>query len=254
MNIVIAGVGSGIGFELAKRYAKKASNLYLLSRNTESMERLFDYAQKLGVNTIYYKVDVTKFETVQSIANEICDMERKIDIVIFNAGISAGHSCEIQKFEDFRTIIDTNFTSIHALFEPFIKKMITQQNGKLVLISSLASFVAMPTTLAYSASKRAINSYADSLRLSLLKHGIKVVNIQPGFIKTPMTDKNNFKMPFLMKLEDGVDEIEKAIDKSYKNYSFPFLFSSFVRFLAILPEFVREFLILKLSNLAYEKK
>jgi len=253
MVIVITGVGSGLGFELARRYISKGHKLYLLSRNSESMQKLSDLAKNIGVECFYYEVDVNDFERLQYISNEICQKEPIIDVVIANAGISAGHNASVQEFTVFRRIININLLGVHALFEPFIHKMISQKGGKLVIISSLASFVAMPTTLAYSASKRALNSYADSIRLSLCEFGIKVVNIQPGFIKTPMTAKNRFKMPFLMELKNGVDEIEWAIEKSAKNHAFPFVFANLVRFLAIIPRFLRDYLILRLSKNAYKK-
>ncbi len=252
MVIVITGVGSGLGNELARRFILAGHSIYMISRNMQAMEKLSSMAVHDVQKCVSYQVDVTDFEKLQSICAEICSFESHIDMVIANAGISAGHSSMVQEFATFRQIIDTNFTSVHALFEPFIHKMLGQKYGKLVIISSLASFVAMPTTLAYSASKRALNSYADSLRLSLSPNGISVVNIQPGFIKTAMTDKNRFSMPFLMELDEGVDEIEKAIEMNYKCHSFPFVFASFVKFLAILPQFLRDFLILKLSKNAYK--
>ena len=253
MTIVITGASSGLGYELARRYILAGHKLYLISRNIDKLETLVQLSKTAGIECFAYRVDVSDFDLLQQVAKDICQKEPQVDIVIANAGISAGHSSMVQEFEVFRQIIDTNLTSVHALFEPFIHKMLEQKSGKLVIVSSLASFVAMPTTLAYSASKRALNSYADSLRLSLSPKGISVVNIQPGFIKTAMTDKNRFKMPFLMELDVGVDEIERAIEKNAKNHAFPSVFANFVKFLAIIPRFLRDFLILRLSKSAYEK-
>ena len=254
MTIVITGASSGIGHELARRYILQGHSLHLMSRNLQPLLELVQLAKERESRCALHSIDVTDFAALQELAKEICQNEPKIDIVIASAGISAGHSFGIQEFEAFKKIIDTNLISVHALFEPFIHKMVEAKSGKLVIISSLASIVAMPTTLAYSASKRALNSYADSLRLSLAPRGISVVNIQPGFIDTAMTRKNRFKMPFLMTLREGVDEIELAIVNSKKIHAFPKIFSNFVSFLSILPLFLRDFLILKLSRSAYEKK
>ena len=113
--------------------------------------------------------------------------------------------------------------------------MIEKRDGKIVFISSLASIVSMPTSIAYSTTKRAINSYAEGLRNLLIKDNIKVINILPGFIQSEMTDKNNFKMPFFMELEKGVNKIYKAIENNKKEYSFPLQFSIFVKLISILP-------------------
>jgi short-subunit dehydrogenase len=253
VTIVITGAGSGIGRELARRYILTGHTLHLLSKSQEKLEELKLLAHKHNSKCFIYPINVSDFEKLQTISREICENESRIDMVIANAGISAEHSAMVQEFEVFRQIMDVNFTSVHALFEHFIHKMLEQKSGKLVIISSLASFVAMPTTLAYSASKRALNSYADSLRLLFTPKGISVINIQPGFIKTAMTDKNRFKMPFLMELTDGVDEIQMAIDKGLANHAFPYIFSSFVKFLALLPQAFRDLLILRLAKSAYGK-
>jgi len=250
MTIIITGASSGIGFELLRRFLRDGHTVHAISRNTDKLEKLKNDYEDFYI----HQVDVTDFARVQSISQAICEKAPRIDIVIANAGISVGHSTQITPFADFKNVIDTNFTSVHALFEPVMHKMLAQGGGKLVAVSSLASFVAMPTTAAYSSSKRALNSYMDSLRLSLSPYGIDVVNIQPGFIKTAMTDKNSFSMPFLMELDDGVDEIVYAIEKGKANHAFPFAFSTFVKCLTLMPTKLRDRLILKLSRKAYDKR
>ncbi len=254
MTIVITGASSGIGYELARRYILQGHTVHLISRSIQPLQILKQLASERQSVCTIYSVDVTDFAMLQETASNICKNEPKIDLVIASAGISAGHSFGIQEFDSFKKIIDTNLLAVHALFEPFVHKMLDSKCGKLVVVSSLASIVAMPTTLAYSASKRALNSYADSLRLSLAPSGISVINIQPGFIDTAMTQKNRFKMPFLMTLRDGVDEIEMAIENNTKIHAFPSIFAIFVRSLSSMPIFLRDFLILKMSKSAYAKK
>lgn len=225
MNIIITGSSSGIGAELTKRYKKQGHNVFEISRRSEK-----------------YPCDVSDFDSLRKIIKEITS-KHTIDMVIANAGISYPHSKEFMKFEEFKNTIDVNFISIHALLENIVPQMKKNKRGKIVLISSLAGFVASPTSLAYSASKRAINSYAEALRNQLAPFNIKVINIQPGFIETEMTAKNRFKMPFLMKLENGVDKIEKAIAKNKKEYAFPFVFATAVKFLSILPNNIKDFVL-----------
>jgi len=224
MNIIITGSSSGIGKELTKRYKKQGHNVFEISRRSK------------------YACDVSDFDKLRKIIKEITS-KHTIDMVIANAGISYPHSKEFMKFEEFKNTIDVNFISIHALLENIVPQMKQNKRGKIVLISSLAGFVASPTSLAYSASKRALNSYAEALRNQLEPFNIKVINIQPGFIETEMTAKNRFKMPFLMKLEDGVDKIEIAIAKNKKEYAFPFIFATAVKFLSILPNNIKDFVL-----------
>ena len=252
MTVVITGASSGIGLELSKRYAKKASKLYLIARRGDALQELSNYLVRhhpsLSVEIL--PTDVTDFKKLIETSEHICRSSEKIDILIANAGISSEHRSDIYVFDDFKKIVETNFLSVAAMCEIFAKKMKTQQSGKIVLISSLASLVAFPTTAAYSASKRALNSFADSMRLLLKNDGISVINIQPGFIKTPLTDKNDFQMPFLMKLEHAASKIENAIAKNRAEYAFPFLFAICAKILSKMPHYIRD-KIIKTAN--YEK-
>ena len=232
MNILITGASSGIGKELAKRYKAQGHNLFLIARR---VERLSEYKN-------VYKCDVSDFDKLREVIKEITS-QHTIDMVIANAGISFPHSNDFMEFEDFKKTIDVNFISIHALLENIVPQMKQNKKGKIVFISSLASFVASPTSLAYSASKRAINSYSEALRNQLDSFNIKVINIQPGFIDTEMTAKNKFHMPFKLSLEEGVTHIEKAIAKNKKEYAFPFVFAYSVKFLSILPNSIKDFIL-----------
>jgi len=222
MNIIITGGSSGIGKELSKRYQKQGHKVFDISRRSKN-----------------YPCDVSDFDKLRKLIKEITS-KYKIDMVIANSGISYPHSNEFMNFEEFKNTIDVNFISVHALLESIVPQMKQNKKGKIVLISSLASFVSSPTSLAYSASKRALNSYGEGLRNQLSKYNIKVITIQPGFIESEMTAKNRFKMPFLMSLEAGVDKIEYAISKNKKEYSFPFVFSCFVKFISYLPLSIKD--------------
>ena len=225
MNIIITGTSSGIGAELVKRYKKQGHNIFEISRRSEK-----------------HPCDVSDFDRLRTIIKEIVN-ENEIDMVIANAGISYPHSTDFMNFDDFKNTIDVNFISVHALLENIVPQMKQNKRGKIVIISSLAGFVASPTSLAYSASKRALNSYAEALRNQLDPFNIKVINIQPGFIETEMTKKNRFKMPFLMNLEEGVDKVEYAIAKNKKEYAFPFVFATAVKTLSIMPNGIKDYIL-----------
>jgi short-subunit dehydrogenase len=234
MNIIITGASSGIGYELAKRYQKRGHTIFSISRR---------YIGEFNE----YQCDISDFDKLNNIIKKITN-NHIIDMVIANAGVSYPHSSEFMEFKNFKKTIDVNFISVHSLLEHIIPQMKQNKQGKIVIISSLASFVASPTSLAYSSSKRALNSYAQSLRNQLKPFNIQVINIQPGFIESEMTAKNRFKMPFLMSLKDGVDKIENAIDKNKKEYAFPFIFANFIKLLSISPNFIVDKILINLHK------
>jgi short-subunit dehydrogenase len=234
LNILITGASSGIGKELAKRYENQGHTIFAISRRKAEFKNS-------------YECDVADFDKLREIVKKIVN-NNTIDMVIANAGISYPHSTVFMPFEEFKNTIDVNFISIHALLENIVPQMKENKRGKIVLISSLAGYVSSPTSLAYSASKRAINSYAEGLRNQLSKYNIKVINIKPGFIESEMTAKNRFKMPFLLPLDKGVEKIEYAISKDKKEYSFPFIFASIVKIVSILPVNLKDFILNRLNS------
>jgi len=234
LNVIITGASRGIGRELLNRYLKKGAKVYAIARDVSSIENLD------GVEAI--ALDLSDLEAVERLSKRLSD--KNIEVIICNAAISLPHSPNFTPFEDFKKTIDINFLSVHALLSHIVPNM---KSGKIVLISSLASLVGAPTSMPYSASKRALNSYAESLR-NLLAPDIEVINILPGFIKTDMTAKNNFYMPFLMELEEGVDRIEKAIQKGKKVYAFPKQFYYIIKLFNLLPVGLRDKILQKVAK------
>ncbi len=229
MNILITGASRGIGRELVNRY--RGNKIYAVARNVESLKNI--------ENVEAISLDLSNLDEVR---NYFKNLEVSFDLVICNAGISLPHAPDFTPFDEFKKTFDINFLSIHAMLEGIIPKM---KKGKIVLISSLASIVASPTSLPYSASKRAINSYAESLR-NLLGPEIKVINILPGFIDTDMTRKNNFYMPFFMDLQSGVDRIVYAIENNKKFYAFPKRFYYILKLFKLLPIDLQDYILQKL--------
>jgi len=235
LKILITGASSGIGEALARLYATKENELILLARREDRLLQIKSELQN-AKNVEIFTVDVCEFDELRE---KIKSLDN-IDMVILNAGMSLGHSLEITPFEDFKKLYDINFISNHAILEVLLPRFKAQKSGKIVFISSLASLISMPTSVAYSSSKRAMNAYAEGIRYKYKKYGIKVINILPGFIKSEMTDKNSFKMPFLLDTDKGAKIIYDAIGKEKRFYPFPFRFYLIIRFLNLLPQFLRD--------------
>ncbi len=236
MKILITGASSGLGEELARQYATKDNELILLARRVDKLYSLRKEIYESAKSVEVIVADVTAFESLQEKIRKI----GSVDIVILNAGISLGHAGSIPTIKEFQNLYDINVLSNHAILEVLLPRLVEQQSGKIVFISSLASLFSMPSAKVYSSSKRALNAYAEGIRYKYKKDNIKVVNILPGFIKSELTAKNSFNMPFLLDTKEGVRKIKKAIDSNRRFYAFPLRFYLIIKFLNLLPSFLRE--------------
>ena len=215
MRVLITGASRGIGRSLANYYKHKGCEVWGISRDEEKLKEVCDK---------YFVCDLSNLDYVSSVSKTLSNI--KFDLIILNAGISTPHSRDFPPIDAFKKVIDVNLLSIHALLE-----YIDFKNSRLVFISSLASLLGAPTSLAYSASKRALNSYAESLYFA----GIDVVLILPGFIKTDMTKNHNFYMPFLMELDEATKRIVKIIKKDKFFNPFPLRFYYIIKLFSLLP-------------------
>ncbi len=231
MKILITGASSGLGAEFARQYASKENELFLLARRFDKLVSLENELSPKCKNITLIIVDVRDFEMLQTKMKELLAM----DMVLLNAGISLGHTNAVPTIAAFKELYDVNVLANHAILEILLPRMQAKRSGKIVFISSLSSLFTMPSAKVYASSKRALNAYAEGIRYKYAKDNIKVTTILPGFIKSELTDKNDFKMPFLLETEEGVKRMKKAIDKGSEFYAFPFRFYLLIRFLNLLP-------------------
>ncbi len=239
MKILITGASSGIGEELARQYAIPQNELVLLARREEKLYALREDIYKKCQSIEVIVADITEFETLQEKLKTI----NSLDMVILNAGISLGHSSDpeyVPTIKEFEKLYRVNVLSAHAVLEVLLPLFKAQKHGKVVFISSLASLFSMPSSKIYSSSKRALNAYAEGVRYKYNRYGIKVINILPGFIKSELTDKNEFDMPFILETQSAVKKIINAISKNRREYIFPLRFYLIIQVLNLLPSFLRE--------------
>jgi NAD(P)-dependent dehydrogenase (short-subunit alcohol dehydrogenase family) len=158
------------------------------------------------------------------------------DIVIANAGVSRGTSTEHpEDAPAFRAVFDTNVLGLVHTFQPFVGAMKAERRGTLVGIASLAGFRGLAGSGAYSASKAAAISYLESLRLELRDAGIAVVTVCPGYIATPMTASNPYRMPFILDADRAAHLIARAIERRRRFYVLPWPMAIVGRLLRVLP-------------------
>jgi NAD(P)-dependent dehydrogenase (short-subunit alcohol dehydrogenase family) len=211
-RVFITGASSGIGAALAREYAEQGATLGLLARRRGALEQLAAGLPNAGRHKVY-PVDVTDHAALAAACADFIACAGGADIVIANAGVSQGTLTEhAEDLAMFQAIFATNVSATVATFAPFIASMKTQGGAPtLVGIASVAGIRGLPGAGAYSASKAAVLSYCESLRLEMKPHGIRVVTIAPGYIDTPMTQSNPYPMPFLMPAARFAQKAARAI-------------------------------------------
>ncbi len=247
MNILISGANSGIGRALAIAYSKPDVNLFLCARNLQKLQEVKEICRELKANVFIKSLDV-KNEDESRIWIQKIEENYPLDLIIASAGISAGTSDSTESVEQIKNILTTNIDGILNIINPAIEKMKQRKSGQIVLISSLAGFRGLPSAPAYSASKAAVRVYAEALRGNLAEFGIKVNAVCPGYVKTPMTDVNDFFMPFLMSAEKAAKIIKNGIRKNKSRIAFPLPLYFAVWLAALLPPCMTDAIFSKLPK------
>ncbi len=233
--ILITGASSGLGHALAALYAAPNVTLLLTGRNAERLAAIEKLCRDKGAMVQTTAIPVTDRAAFEK---QILDWDEKyrIDVVVANAGVSGGTSMDAGQTEaQLREIFDINLTGTFNTVNPLIPRFQARKNGHIVLMSSMAGFRGMPSAPAYSTSKVAVRAYGDALRPLLKKDGVTISTIFPGFIKTPMTDVNTFKMPFLMDAETAAAIIKRGIDSQKAAIAFPWQMHVICWILGVLP-------------------
>lgn len=208
----ITGASSGIGQALAWRYYQAGYGLALVARRTEEIQA---WAHASGLDPARYRIysaDVADVNSIVTASQQCLQQQGVPDVVIANAGISIGMDTAVRGDLDVMTrTFAVNNVGLAATFHAFIDPMTQRGTGTLVGIGSVAGIRGLPGHGAYCASKTAAISYCESLRGELRSSGIRVCTICPGYIDTPLTQKNRYRMPFLMQPSDFADRAYKAI-------------------------------------------
>lgn len=242
-RVFITGASSGLGAALARRYAEQGATLGLVARRDEQLQQLVAGLPHPERHRIY-ALDVNDHAALRAAAQDFIGSRGGADIVIANAGISQGTLTEYaEDLEVFERIIATNVTATVATFAPFVAIMKRQaaagsRTCRLVGIASVAGVRGLPGAGAYSASKSAVISYCESLRVELRDSGVRVVTIAPGYIDTPMTRINHYPMPFLMPASAFAERAVRAIEAGAGYRVIPWQMGVAAKLLRLLPNWL----------------
>lgn len=236
-SILITGASSGIGEALALYYAASGVFLALSGRNEERLLAVADACRTKGAEVDAIVLPVTERGRMQDWIAGV-DESHMLDLVIANAGISGGTGGVMngEPMAQAREIFDVNLMGVVNTIEPILPRMIARKKGQIALMASLAAYRGFPSAPAYSASKGAVRFYGEALRGSLKQSGVKINVICPGFVKSRMTDANDFYMPLLYNPDKAAKFIANrlAVNKGRIAFPLPMVFSSWL--LSILPD------------------
>jgi short-subunit dehydrogenase len=209
-RVFITGASSGIGAALAAHYARDGATLGLVGRRADALTAL---AAGLGTTAATYPADVADVAAISAAADDFMARHGVPDIVIASAGISVGTlGGERDDLPAVERVFRTNVVGLAATLAPFVTPMRDRRSGILAGIASVAGFRGLPGAGAYSASKAAVITWLESLRVELAGSGVAVVTVCPGYIDTPMTRVNRYRMPFLLGADEAARRIARAIE------------------------------------------
>ena len=231
-NIWITGASSGIGKALAIKFANEGWQVAASARRESLLKELSNQY----TNIQSFPLDVTDSDKCKSVFKDIVKKFENIEICVFGTGIHDPESEKKFNLEKIKKIMEVNFfgtmNSINSVYDYFGQKKV----GQISIISSVAGYRGLPAAGAYCASKSALTSFAESLHFEMKRKNVRVSLISPGFIKTPMTDQNDFPMPMIKSPEFAADQIYNGLlKKSGFEIHFPKVFTFFMKFLRILP-------------------
>ena len=233
--ILITGASSGIGRALAVALAKEQCKLVLVARRTDLLEDLKNELQMTNDYLLILKCDVTKKEEVKTAYESIKQKFGRVDVAILNSGVGYLVTPKNYNSKFAENTFGVNVLGIIYWIEQLLPEFLQRKNGTIVGVSSLADNRGYSGSGFYCASKAAVTNYLEGLRIELKPLGIKVVTVKPGFVKTPMTDQNKFKMPMLMSPEKAASRILAGIKKEKRVIQFPLPMVLLTRIVGLLP-------------------
>jgi short-subunit dehydrogenase len=222
---IVTGASSGIGHALARVLAAEGCKVGLVARRHDQLAELAAAITSVGGTAAFAAADVSdRAQAVQAI-REVAGRLGPVDLLIANAGVGAPTLLEPLNIGDVEKMFRVNTLGVVYSLEAVLPEMLQRRRGHVAAVSSLAAYKGLPGEWGYSASKAAVNNMLEGLRVQLRGHGIAVTTICPGFIRTPMTDVNQFKMAWLLEADEAARRIVRALRRRRKVYNFPWQMS-----------------------------
>ncbi|MBK1622208.1 SDR family NAD(P)-dependent oxidoreductase [Afifella marina] len=234
-NAWITGASTGIGRALALRLARDGWKVAVSARSADKLEALAAEATALEGDILAFPLDVTDKEKTAEAVAAIEDALGPLDLAVLNAGTYKQRKAENFSADEFRQTVEVNLMgAVHGL-APLLPRFMERGRGHVALVASVAGYVGLPTASAYSATKAGLIALAESLEPELKRRNVAITVINPGFVDTPLTEKNSFPMPFLIPVDRAVDAIVSGLEKKRFEIVFPWQMALSMKFLRALP-------------------
>ncbi len=237
-TILITGASSGIGRALAHRYAAPDTTLFLGGRNARNLADTAKQCAERGATCHTNVQDVTDRHRMEAWVRA-CDDMRSLELVVANAGVSAGTGTSGEDRDQIQDIMATNVDGVFNTVVPVIERMVERGTGQIAIIASLAGYIGFPGAPAYCASKAALRIWGEAQRTWLAPRGVRVSVVCPGFVRTPMSSGNPYPMPFIVDADVAAEKIQKGLERNRACIAFAWQANAIIRFLSLLPQSVR---------------
>jgi NAD(P)-dependent dehydrogenase (short-subunit alcohol dehydrogenase family) len=232
----VTGAGTGIGRALAKRLAQDGWTVAASARTARDLDSL---AAEVPGRITAFQLDVTDERAAAATGKLIAEVLGPVDLAVFNAGSYFPTTAEDFSVANFRKTVDVNLMGTVNCMGPVVPSMVARRTGHIAIMASVAGYVGLPTAASYGATKAALNNMTEAFKPDFERYGVTLTVINPGFVKTPLTDKNTFPMPFLIGVDEAVDHIVKGLAAERFEIVFPWQMHLSMRLLAALPHWAR---------------
>lgn len=235
---VITGASSGIGRALAVSLARQKARVGVTARRSHLLDELVRDVRAAGGTMEACPCDVGDRQATLSAIRTLAERLGPVDLMIANAGVGRTVRADPMNLEDFELMIRVNLLGVAHAFEAVMASMLARQNGHLVAISSLAAYKGLPGAAGYCATKAAVNTYCEGLRIELRQRGVAVTCVCPGFVKTEMTAGKTHPMPMVMEADAAAEKILRALRRKPGVFNFPWRLAMMMKLSRWLPDWL----------------
>jgi short-subunit dehydrogenase len=232
----ITGASSGIGAAVAVKLARRGWTVLATARRAEALE---DLAKRVngqrGGKIVPMPGDVTEPEAMADLIDRAYREHGPIALAILGAGTFKPDGIDPFDVENFRLTVEINVKGVANCVAPLMPKWLERRRGHLAVVSSVAGYTGLPTAIAYGTTKAALINFCEAVKFDFDRYNLKIQVINPGFVRTPLTDKNPFPMPFLMEVDDAADRVVRGLERRSFEITFPRRFTCGLKLLRLLP-------------------
>ena len=233
---IITGASSGIGKALARELSQQNWSVGLIARRIDRLNELATEISNADGRVEVAAADVSDREQITSAIEALRSSLGEVDLLIANAGVSRPDYLDPFTVDDIELMFKVNTLGVVYAINSVLPQMLKNKSGHIAAVSSSGAYKGMPGSAGYCASKSAVNTFMEGLRIQLREENITLTTICPGFVKTPMTDVNTFKMPWLVEPAEAARRIVSALQRGKKVYNFPWQMAVLVKLFRFLPD------------------